>query len=238
MKRGLVALLSLLLANISLAQEVTNNSFHFVLKEKFLEGGWQFMSLTLICLVVGLSLFIMKIIQINQHQSNAQTLLEEIEQAVETGGTRQLRQYLVEQKGSTARMLKFGLDRIPDGFGKVHEALQSQVSVFHGSLNENLPWISLFIALAPMLGFMGTVLGMIAAFDAIAQLGSSGMNAGVVASGIKIALITTVSGLIIAVVLQLFYNYLVNKVEGLINSFEDTCSTFLDILILDAAKKR
>ncbi|MDD2345353.1 MAG: MotA/TolQ/ExbB proton channel family protein, partial [Bacteroidales bacterium] len=96
-------------------------------------------------------------------------------------------------------------------------------------LETNLIWISLFMALAPMLGFTGTVVGMIQAFDSIEAAGD--ISPTVVAGGMKVALLTTVFGLIVAIILQIFYNYLISKIEGLVNTMEDATISFMDIII-------
>lgn len=224
-----------LLNNMIYAQNTVPpvSSFHSQIKEKFFEGGWQFMTLTLICLVLGLMIFLKKLIHLHQMNGDHTKILKKTEEILSDRNLSGIPKSLEEHKGIAASIFIKSLDALPRGFNKVQENIESHISVQRGRLEDGLPWLTLFISLAPMLGFMGTVLGMIQAFNAIALLDASqGMNAGVVASGIKVALITTVSGLIIAVVLQLFFNYLKHKIEIFINDLEDTSSYFLDLLIL------
>ncbi len=211
-------------------------SFHDRVFEKIVEGGWQFMSLTIICLLLGLTIFINKIFYISTIESNKDKILAACE---ETGGIHDvegLRTTLQQHKGTIADVLLYGLDSIPRGLGKVQENLLTHASIEKAKLESGLPWLALFISLAPMLGFMGTVIGMIDAFDGIASLDASQGMAGVAANGIKVALITTVSGLVIAVILQLFYNYLTYKIENFNNDMEDAISYFIDYLVLTKTK--
>lgn len=207
-------------------------SFHDQIFEKIVEGGWQFMSLTMICLLLGLTIFINKIFYISTVDSNKEKIIAACE---ETGGYNDvegLRSVLKHQIGTIAMVLLYGLDSIPRGLEKVQENLLTHASIEKAKLESGLPWLALFISLAPMLGFMGTVIGMIDAFDGIASLDASQGMAGVAANGIKVALITTVSGLVIAVILQLFYNYLTFKIENFNNNMEDAISYFMDFLVL------
>jgi biopolymer transport protein ExbB len=211
-------------------------SFHDQLFEKIVEGGWQFMSLTMICLLLGLTIFINKIFYISTIESNKEKVIKACE---ETGGFNDvegLHAVLQQQKGTISSVLKHGLDAIPRGLDKVQENLLTYASIEKARLESGLPWLALFISLAPMLGFMGTVIGMIDAFDGIASLDASQGMAGVAANGIKVALITTVSGLVIAVILQLFYNYLTFKIENFNNDMEDAISYFMDFLVLTKTK--
>ncbi|MEQ8471068.1 MAG: MotA/TolQ/ExbB proton channel family protein [Marinoscillum sp.] len=213
-------------------QEAPNplKGFHNGLKERFLEGGWEFMMLTLICLVLGLVIFIKKLFDLNANSQDNLRFLEEVEKSLQVN---QGLGAIPDKNNATHRVCSAGIEQIERGFTKVQETIEATLSVERGKLMEGLTWISLFISLAPMLGFMGTVLGMIQAFDAIATIDAGGnMSPALVADGIKVALITTVSGLVIAVILQLLYNYLVNKVEIFMTNLEETSSTFIDLLII------
>lgn len=227
---------TLVMAQTGTVDVATSPSFHDQIFEKIVEGGWQFMSLTMICLLLGLTIFINKIFYISTVESNKEKIIKACE---ETGGIQDvagLSQALQSQKGTIANVLHHGLDAIPRGLEKVQENLLTYASIEKARLESGLPWLALFISLAPMLGFMGTVIGMIDAFDGIASLDASQGMAGVAANGIKVALITTVSGLVIAVILQLFYNYLTYKIENFNNDMEDAISYFLDFLVLTKAK--
>jgi len=202
--------------------------FQQVIKEQFIAGDWRFMGLVLITLVLGLALSIERIIYLNLATTNNQKLLNQVESALETGGVDAALEICKNTKGPVASIFYQGLDRYSEGIEIVEKSIVSYGSVLMGRLEKGLSWISLFIAIAPMLGFMGTVIGMIVAFQSIEAAGD--ISANIVAGGMKVALLTTVFGLIVAVILQIFYNYLLSKVDGLVNDMEDSTITFIDIL--------
>ncbi|MBS4012200.1 MAG: MotA/TolQ/ExbB proton channel family protein [Bacteroidetes bacterium] len=204
-------------------------TFHYILKEKFVEGGAEFMGIILLCLIVGLGLCIERIIYLNMSSTNTAKLLTAVEEALKKGGIEAAKEVCRNTRGPVASIYYQGLDRVNEGMDVVEKSVVSYGSVLMGRLEMNLTWISLFIAIAPMLGFMGTVIGMIGAFDAIAAAGD--ISPTIVASGIKVALLTTVFGLIVAVILQIFYNYIVSKVDSIVNTMEDSTISFIDILI-------
>lgn len=204
-------------------------SFHFILKEQFIEGGPEFMGIILLCLIIGLGLCVERIIYLNLATTNTTKLLNKVEDALKTGGIEAAKDVCKNTRGPVASIYYQGLDRHNEGMEIVEKSIVSYGSVLMGRLEMNLTWISLFIAIAPMLGFMGTVIGMIGAFDAIAQAGD--ISPTIVADGIKIALLTTVFGLIVAVILQVFFNYIVSKIDSIVNSMEDATISFMDILI-------
>lgn len=208
---------------------VDERSFHQVVKEKFIEGGWQFMGIVLVCLILGLAISIERIITLNLATSNNKKLLAKVEEALEAGGVEQAKEVTKSTRGPVASIFTQGLMRMSEGLEMVEKSIIAYGSVEMGRLERGLVWISLFISLAPMLGFMGTVIGMIEAFDSIEAAGD--ISPALVARGIKIALLTTVAGLIVAVILQLFYNYLVAKIDGLVNSMEDASISLVDILV-------
>ena len=203
--------------------------FHQQVKAKFIDGGAVFMSFVLLCLIFGLALAIERIIYLNLATTNTDKLLSKIEAALEEGGIEAAKEVCRNTRGPIASIFYQGLDRIDEGLEMVEKSIVSYGSVQMGLLEKNLSWISLFIAIAPMLGFMGTVLGMISAFDKIAEAGD--VNASLVADGIGMALITTVSGLIVAMFLQVFYNYLLAKIDGMVNRMEDASISLMDILV-------
>ena len=210
------------------AEEEEPQSFQQVLKEQFISGDWRFMGIVLLTLVFGLALAIERIIYLNLATTNNQKLLNKVESALETGGVDAAKDVCKNTRGPVASIFYQGLDRYEEGIEIVEKSIVSYGSVLMGRLEKGLSWISLFIAIAPMLGFMGTVIGMIVAFDAIAAAGDISPN--IVASGMKVALLTTVFGLIVAIILQIFYNYLVAKVDSLVNDMEDSTISFIDIL--------
>jgi biopolymer transport protein ExbB len=204
-------------------------SFHQVVKEKFIEGGWDFMSVVLLCLILGLAVAIERIITLNLATTNTNKLLASVEDALSKGGVEAAKEVTKATKGPVASIFTQGLMRASEGIEMVEKSIISYGSVEMGRLERGLVWISLFISLAPMLGFMGTVIGMIGAFDAIEAAGD--ISPSLVAGGIKVALLTTVAGLIVAVILQLFYNYCVSKIDSLVNQMEDASISLVDILV-------
>ena len=207
----------------------TKTTGHQAIKEKFIEGGPGFMASVLICLILGLALSIERIIYLNMASTNKAKLLMNIEDALASGGIEAAKDVCRNTKGPIASIFYQGLERYDEGIEMVEKSVVSYGGVQMGLLEKGLSWISLFIALAPMLGFMGTVIGMIGAFDAIAA--ENNISPGVVAGGIKVALITTVSGLIVAIILQIFYNYIVAKVDGIVNDMEDSSISLVDMLL-------
>ena len=161
--------------------------------------------------------------------------MKKVEDALESGGVDAAKDICRNTRGPVASIFYQGLERADEGVEMAEKAVISYGSVQMGLLEKNLSWISLFIAIAPMLGFMGTVIGMINAFDKIQIAGN--VSASLVAGGIKIALITTVSGLIVAVILQIFYNYILSKIDSLVNSMEDSSITLVDMLVKYNLKK-
>ena len=210
-------------------------SFHSQLKQKFIEGGPGFMALILICLVLGLAFAIERVLYLNLSTINTEQLLVKVEKALEEGGTEAAKDVCRSTRGPVASIFYQGLDRAKQGIDMVEKSVISYGGVQAGLLEKGLSWIALFIALAPMLGFLGTVIGMIGAFDAIEIAGD--ISPSLVAGGIKVALITTVGGLVVAIILQIFYNYCINKIDSIINSMEDASISLLDILVKYNLKK-
>jgi biopolymer transport protein ExbB len=204
-------------------------SFHQVLKEKFIEGDPLYMTPVLLCLILGLAIALERIITLNLASTNSKKLLAKVEDALASGGVEAAKEVTRGTKGPVASIFTQGLMRYSEGIDMVEKSIISYGSVEMGRLEKGLIWISLFIALAPMLGFMGTVIGMIFAFDTIEAAGD--ISPSIVAGGIKIALLTTVAGLIVAIILQVFYNYLVSKIDSLVNDMEDASISLVDILV-------
>jgi biopolymer transport protein ExbB len=199
------------------------------LKIRFIEGGAGFMGIVLLCLILGLALAIERIVYLNLATTNTKKLLSNIENALASGGVEAAKDVCRNTRGPVASIFYQGLDRSDEGVEMVEKSIVSYGGVQMGLMEKGMPWIALFIALAPMLGFMGTVIGMIEAFDAIAIAGT--ISATVVASGIKVALLTTVFGLVVAIILQVFYNYLLSKIDSLVNDMENASISMIDILI-------
>tara|TARA_B100000809_G_scaffold266286_1_gene328242 strand:- start:526 stop:1323 length:798 start_codon:yes stop_codon:yes gene_type:complete len=221
-------------ATVSIVQDEDGTSteekgFHQELKERFVEGGPGFMGIVLLCLILGLAFAIERIIYLNLSTTNTKKLADSVEDALKSGGLDAAKEVCRNTKGPVASIYYQGLDRADEGVDAAEKAVVAYGGVQMGQLEKNVSWISLFIAIAPMLGFMGTVIGMIDAFDKIQAAGD--MNPSLVAGGIKIALLTTVFGLIVAIILQVFYNYIIAKIDSIVNSMEDASITLIDMLV-------
>ncbi len=204
-------------------------SFHQVLKEKYIQGGAGWMTPVLLCLIFGMALVIERILYLNMATTNVKKLLEGIEDNVKGGNYDGAKELCRNTRGPVASIFYQGLDRIDQGLENVEKAVTSYGGVQMARLENNLTWIGLFIALAPSFGFLGTVVGMVQAFDDIEVAGD--ISPTVVAGGMKVALLTTIFGLIVAIILQIFYNYILTKIESLVDQMEDGSISFMDILV-------
>ncbi len=202
---------------------------HQALKTKFIEGGVGFMAAIIACLILGLAIAIERILYLNLSTVNHKKLLNKFEAALEEGGIEAAKELCFNTRGPIASIFYQGLLRYDEGIENVEKAVVSYGSVKNNEMEKGLTWLSLFIAMSTNLGFLGTVLGMIEAFDAIQKAGDISPN--VVAGGMKVALITTVGGLIVALILQVFYNYILSKIDSLTNEMEDASISFIDILV-------
>jgi biopolymer transport protein ExbB len=220
---------------VAAAANEQGQSLHSQLKQKFIEGGPTFMSLVLIALILGLAFAIERVLYLNLATSNTKKLLAKVEEALDNGGVEAAKDVCRNTRGPVASIFYQGLDRFDHGIDVVEKTVISYGSVQASLLEKGLSWIALFIALAPMLGFLGTVIGMITAFDAIEVAGD--ISPSLVANGIKIALITTVGGLFVAIILQIFYNYCVAKIDSIVNNMEDASISLLDLLVKFNLKK-
>lgn len=209
--------------------ETTERSFTQELKVRFIEGGPGFMGIVLLCLILGLAISIERIIYLNLSTTNSKKLIKQVEDALASGGVNAAKEVCRNTAGPVASIFYQGLDRVDHGIESAEKAVVAYGGVQMGQLEKNVSWISLFIALAPMLGFLGTVIGMIIAFDKIQSAGN--MDASLVAGGIKVALLTTVFGLIVAMILQVFYNYIIAKIDSIVNDMEDASISLVDILV-------
>ena len=213
---------------------LAGETMHQVLMQKFLEGGWAWMLPILVCLVIGLAIAIERILFLTFSNINSKKFIAKVEDALNKNGIEAAKEVCRNTKGPIASIYYQGLDRYDQGLDAVEKAVVSYGSVQTGQMESGLSWIGLFIALSPMLGFMGTVVGMIDAFDQIQAAGD--ISPTLVAGGIKVALLTTLLGLISAVILQLFYNYIVSKIDTLVNDMEDSSITLMDILTVYSKK--
>jgi biopolymer transport protein ExbB len=210
-------------------------SLHQTVKRLFIEGGATFMGFVLLTLIFGLALAIERIIYLNLATTNTEKLLKKVEEALASGGVDAAKEVCRNTRGPVASIFYQGLDRADEGIEVAEKSVISYGSVQMGLLEKNLSWIQLFISIAPMLGFMGTVIGMISAFDSIQLAGD--VSPSLVAGGIKVALITTVSGLIVAIILQVFYNTIVAKIDSIVNKMEDASISLIDLLVHHNLKK-
>ena len=206
-----------------------SKTFHQVLKQKYIEGGAGWMTPVLLCLILGMALVIERILYLNMATTNVQKLLDGIEENVKNGNYEGAKELCRNTRGPVASFFYQGLDRINEGLENVEKSVTSYGGVQMARLESNMTWIALFIALAPSFGFLGTVIGMVGAFDAIEAAGD--ISPTVVAGGMKVALLTTVFGLIVAIILQIFYNYILTKIESLVSDMEDGSISFMDILV-------
>ena len=212
-----------------------NKSVHNMIKMYFIQGGPGFMTSVLICLLLGLSFALERVIYLNLSSTNNKKLLLEVEDALSKGGIEAAKEVCRNTRGPVASIFFQGLDRSEEGLDVVEKTVVSYGSVQASLLEKGLSWIGLFIGIAPMLGFLGTVIGLIQAFDAIEVAGD--ISPALVAGGMKVALITTVGGLIVAIILQIFYNYCLSKIDSIVNSMEDSSISLIDILVKHNLKK-
>ena len=209
---------------------------HQQLKTKFIEGGPMWMAPIALVLVLGLALSIERILYLTFAKTNTKKLVANVEAALANGGVEAAKDVCRNTRGPVASIFYQGLLRYDEGIDVVEKTIVSYGSVQMNLMENGMTWISLFIALAPSLGFLGTVVGMIAAFDAIQAAGDISPN--IVAGGMKVALITTVFGLIVAMILQVFFNYILTKIESLTTDMEDSSISFVDVMTKFAAKSK
>ena len=221
-------------AAVNAETDLAGETMHQVLMQKFLEGGWGWMLPILVCLVIGLAIAIERMLYLSFSNINSKKFIAKVEEALNKNGIEAAKEVCRTTKGPIASIYYQGLDRYDQGLDAVEKAVVSYGSVQTGQMESGLSWIGLFIALSPMLGFMGTVVGMVDAFDQIQAAGD--ISPTLVAGGIKVALLTTLMGLIAAVILQLFYNYIVSKIDSLVNEMEDSSITLMDILTVYSKK--
>jgi biopolymer transport protein ExbB len=211
------------------AAAAEDRGFTQVLKEQFIQGGAGFMGIVLLCLILGLAVAIERIIYLNLASTNSTKLKQSVEDALASGGIEAAKEVCRNTRGPVASIYYQGLDRAGDSIEAAEKAVVAYGGVQMGQLEKNVSWLSLFIAIAPMLGFMGTVIGMIQAFQKISAVGN--LSASLIAGDIQVALLTTVFGLITAIILQIFYNYIIAKIDSIVNDMEDSSITLIDMLV-------
>lgn len=199
------------------------------LKQKYIEGDPFWMTWVLICMIIGIAMSIERIIYLNLSTINTEKFLQDVESALKNGGVEKAKELCRNTRGPIASIFYQGLDRSEEGIDMVEKSVVSYGGVQMGLMEKGMTWLQLFIALSPMLGFLGTVIGMIQAFDKIVKDGQ--VSPTTVADGIKVALLTTVFGLISAMILQIFYNYITSKIDNLVNEMENASISLVDLLL-------
>ena len=199
---------------------------HKLLKSKFIEGSAGFMSLVALALVIGLAFCIERIIYLTLSEANAKKLMQDIDAKLEANDVEGAKDLCRQTRGPVASICYQGLLHIKEPLDQIDRQLTNYGTVQISNMEKGCSWIKLFIAVAPSLGFLGTVIGMVMAFDQIQTAGD--ISPTIVASGMKVALITTIFGIIVALILQLFYNYSLSKIEHLTSQMEESAITLLD----------
>ena len=215
-------------AAVNAEVQIEGETMHHVLMQKFLEGGWGWMLPILIALVLGLAIAIERILYLAFSSINTKKFMAQVEEALANGGVEAAKEVCRNTRGPIASIYYQGLDRADQGLDAVEKAVVSYGSVQTGQLESGLSWLSLFISLSPSLGFMGTVVGLVQSFDSIQAAGD--ISPALVAGGMKVALLTTLLGLIAAMILQVFYNYIIAKIDSIVNEMEDASISLLDML--------
>ena len=222
-------------APAEVTEAAESEGVHKTLKTKFIEGGAEFMALVAIAMVIGLAFCVERIIYLSMAKVNTKNLMEAIAAALQKGDVEGAKTICRNTAGPVASICYQGLLRIDEGLDTVERSVVSYGSLQSSNLEKGCSWITLFIAMAPSLGFLGTVIGMVMAFDKIQQEGD--ISPTIVAAGMKVALITTIYGIVVALILQIFYNYILTKIEDLVADMEDSSITLLDLLTKYNLKK-
>ena len=209
--------------------EPESAGLHKILKNKFIEGNAGFMSLVALALIIGLAFCIERIIYLSLSEINTRRFMDELDKKIADGQIEEAKNLCRETRGPVASICYQGLLRIDEPADDIERSISSFGTVQAENLEKGCSWIRLFIAMAPSLGFLGTVIGMVMAFDQIQNAGD--ISAPIVASGMKVALITTIFGIIVALILQLFYNYILTKIDRLTAEMEESAITLLDAIL-------
>lgn len=212
-----------------------NGGFYKALKTKFIEGNAGFMSLVALALVLGLAFCVERVIYLSLSEINAKKLMKDVDSKLMAGDVEGAKTLCRNTRGPVASICYQGLERIEEPIEDVERSVASYGSVQSSNLEKGCSWITLFIAMAPSLGFLGTVIGMVMAFDQIQTAGD--ISPTIVAAGMKVALITTIFGIIVALILQIFYNYILSKIEHLTSQMEESAISLLDSVVKYKLKK-
>ena len=210
-------------------------SFSQKLKQKFIQGDPLWMTPVLLCLIIGMALSIERVVYLNLSTIDTKKFKQNIEDALNSGGVEAALEVARNTRGPIASIYYQGLSRAEEGVDVVEKSIISYGGVQNGLLEKGMTWLQLFIALSPMLGFLGTVIGMIQAFEQIVEDGQ--VSPITVAGGIQVSLLTTVFGLISAIILQIFYNYITSKVDGIVNEMEEASISLIDMMLANKVTK-
>ncbi len=210
-----------------LAQASNDSGVMNWLTEKYIAGG-IFMHPILVSLIVGLGFCFERLYTLTRAHTNTKKFILEVKKALNSGGVEAAKKVCENTRGPVASVFYAGLLRFDEGLEASEKAISAYGGIEMGFLERGLIWISTFITLAPMLGFTGTVQGMIEAFDAIKE--AAQISPSIVADGIAIALLTTLFGLVVAMILQVFYNYFVSRIDRLVVDMEQASIELIDAL--------
>ena len=223
-------------ANTKNAEEAEEDlTFSQKLKQKFIQGDPLWMTPVLLCLIIGMALSIERVVYLNLSTIDTNKFKQDIEDALKSGGVAAALEVARNTRGPIASIYYQGLSRADEGVDIVEKSIISYGGVQNGLLEKGMTWLQLFIALSPMLGFLGTVIGMIQAFEQIVKDGQ--VSPITVAGGIQVSLLTTVFGLISAIILQIFYNYITSKVDGIVNEMEEASISLVDMMLANKVTK-
>ena len=210
-------------------------NFSQKLKQKFIQGDPLWMTPVLLCLIIGMALSIERVVYLNLSTIDTNKFKQKVEDALKSGGVEAALEVARNTRGPIASIYYQGLSRADEGVDIVEKSIISYGGVQNGLLEKGMTWLQLFIALSPMLGFLGTVIGMIQAFEQIVKDGQ--VSPITVAGGIQVSLLTTVFGLISAIILQIFYNYITSKVDGIVNEMEEASISLVDMMLATKVTK-
>ena len=222
------SLTEVLLADGMADTDPEEGGFHKQLKTKFIDGNAGFMSLVALALVLGLAFCIERIIYLTLSEIKSYRLMEDIERLLKQDDVEGAKALCRNTRGPVASVCYQGLLHIHQSMDAIERSVTNYGGLLAANLEKGCSWIKLFIAMAPSLGFLGTVIGMVMAFDQIQQAGDIGPT--IVARGMKVALITTIFGIVVALILQLFYSYILSKIERLTAQMEESAITLLDLI--------
>ncbi len=232
-----MVLSTIMLSTLNLIAQATNQNQGAInwLTQKYNDGGF-FMHPILGVLIIGLALCFERLWTLSRARINTKDFIIQVKKALETGGVEAAMDVCSKTRGPVASVFQAGLLRANEGIEAAEKAIMTYGGIEMGFLERGLIWISLGITLAPMLGFTGTVNGMITAFDAIKE--AAQISPSIVADGISIALLTTLFGLVVAMILQVFYNYFIAQIDRLVGGMEESSVELIDALYqMHQAKK-